>query len=198
MQIKLIFAVLFCLPVMALAEPITSTAPKIFEIEVMVFQNILPDLEGDELWTADDAENVIKDIDKAAVVSGAPQASSALSKAQEILDSDSDYRVLVHKQWIQNADVPADAELIRLKTEEGDLDGSFKFYMSRFLHIELNLVYSEQESRSIFKTTDSGDSDWMAYRLQEQRRVRSNEIEYFDHPKFGVLVLVTPIRVDLN
>ncbi|MEX0900178.1 MAG: CsiV family protein [Gammaproteobacteria bacterium] len=32
-----------------------------------------------------------------------------------------------------------------------------------------------------------------AYRLVEQRRVRTEELHYFDHPKFGVIVNVRPI-----
>src|SRR5690606_21227136 len=32
-----------------------------------------------------------------------------------------------------------------------------------------------------------------AYRLVEQRRVRTEELHYFDHPKFGVIVTVRPI-----
>lgn len=30
------------------------------------------------------------------------------------------------------------------------------------------------------------------YRMQESRRMRSNEIHYLDHPRFGVVALVTP------
>lgn len=35
-----------------------------------------------------------------------------------------------------------------------------------------------------------------AYRLVEQRRVRTEELHYFDHPKFGVIVQVRPIPTE--
>ena len=35
-----------------------------------------------------------------------------------------------------------------------------------------------------------------AYRLQAQRRVRTTELHYFDHPKFGVIVTVRPIPAE--
>lgn len=35
-----------------------------------------------------------------------------------------------------------------------------------------------------------------AYRLVEQRRVRTEELHYFDHPKFGVIVQVRPIPAE--
>ena len=35
-----------------------------------------------------------------------------------------------------------------------------------------------------------------AYRLQAQRRVRTTELHYFDHPKFGVIATVRPIPAE--
>lgn len=34
------------------------------------------------------------------------------------------------------------------------------------------------------------------YRLQQTRRIRLNELHYFDHPMFGVLLKVTPVKQD--
>jgi len=31
-------------------------------------------------------------------------------------------------------------------------------------------------------------------RLKQQRRMRSKEIHYFDHPRFGVVALITPYK----
>jgi hypothetical protein len=33
-----------------------------------------------------------------------------------------------------------------------------------------------------------------AYRLSERRRIRSGELHYFDHPRFGVIARVTPYQ----
>lgn len=33
------------------------------------------------------------------------------------------------------------------------------------------------------------------YRMQQSRRMRSNEIHYLDHPRFGVVALVTPYEI---
>ncbi|MGB5299133.1 MAG: CsiV family protein, partial [Thiogranum sp.] len=31
-------------------------------------------------------------------------------------------------------------------------------------------------------------------RLRQQRRMRSKELHYFDHPRFGVIALITPYQ----
>lgn len=40
------------------------------------------------------------------------------------------------------------------------------------------------------------ESGYRVYRLQQSRRMRSNEIHYIDHPRFGLVVLVTPYDVE--
>jgi hypothetical protein len=36
----------------------------------------------------------------------------------------------------------------------------------------------------------------MVYRLNERRRVKLSETHYFDHPKFGALVRVSPAKTN--
>jgi hypothetical protein len=76
------------------------------------------------------------------------------------------------------------------------LEGLVKLSRARFLHLNLDLRYS--------KVTPAADNGLLGffqrpaateerYRLQQARRVRSTELQYFDHPRFGAIVLVTPI-----
>ncbi len=201
MKNSLIFVALFLLPTLAMAEKAPASAnappPRVYEIEVIVFQNIQNELEGNELWVNERINLEFKDIDKAIEVTALPRGDSDLTKAREILDTDSNYRMLTHKQWIQNADPRSTARLVRLTSEDGELDGTFKFFMSRFLHVDLNLIFHQSESRSIFQGA-SDDAQMIAFQLRERRRIRSNEMQYFDHPKFGVLVQVKQIKVSTN
>jgi hypothetical protein len=41
-------------------------------------------------------------------------------------------------------------------------------------------------------TADSSALNYQVYRLQQSRRMRSNEVHYLDHPLFGIIVQVTP------
>lgn len=201
MKNSLIFVALFLFPTLVVAAKTPATAgtpsPRVYEIEVMVFQNIQDDLEGNELWVNEPANLEFKDIDKAIEVTALPPEDSDLSKARELLDTDSNYRMLAHKQWIQNADPQSTARLVRLSSEDGELDGTFQFFMSRFLHVDLNLIFRQSESKSMFQGA-SDDLQMMAFKLRERRRIRSNEMQYFDHPKFGVLVQIKQVEVSTN
>jgi hypothetical protein len=177
----------------AASETATEAPLKVYEIEVMVFQNIRPEAEGEELWMSERIDPEIKDLDKAVAISTIPGEDSDLTKVREIIEQDSNYRVLVHKQWAQNADTRSESKLVQLNTDDGELNGTFKFFMSRFLHVDVNLLYKESDSKSLFQAGNTENAADINYEIREQRRVRSNEMQYFDHPKFGLLVMVQPV-----
>jgi hypothetical protein len=59
--------------------------------------------------------------------------------------------------------------------------------MSRHLHLDVNLLFRDA-------ATASAPGGSLVYRLSEQRKLKSQETHYFDHPKFGVLVRVMPLE----
>ncbi|MDO6461672.1 CsiV family protein [Granulosicoccaceae sp. 1_MG-2023] len=60
------------------------------------------------------------------------------------------------------------------------LDGTVTISLGKYLHIDANLVMLNETG------TDSA-------RLRQHRRMRSKEIHYLDNPRFGLLVLITPV-----
>ena len=158
------------------AAPATTA----YDVEVLVFENRLPQMEGGELWTRDNARTPLVDLTDAITAGEAPTADSSLIAAAAALDHDGSYRVLVHQHWRQTAEEKSATKPVRLRNADGQLDGTFRFYLSRFLHVDLDLALNEKAAG-----TD------MHYRLSEHRRIKTQELNYFDHPKFGVIVRVT-------
>jgi hypothetical protein len=91
------------------------------------------------------------------------------------------YRPLLHLGWRQQVLGPrmSVARTIEEKTPSGSFTGSVKVYTETFLHADLDLG---------FDVPAEG-----AYRLRDGKRVRSKETHYFDHPRFGVLLRITPV-----
>lgn len=187
-----------------------------YEVEVVVFKNEMPELEGKEIWSPDRVDLTLPELDKAAKAADTNDEEGVLGKAVAALNEHASYTVLAHKRWTQTAEARSTSPLKRVYTEDGELDGTFVFYMSRFLHVEIKALLKDLEaseklasafeaSKSGNDETSSGKKDGMAidasnnpsvlaYRIDESRRIRSNEIHYFDHPKFGVLVKVSPVE----
>ncbi len=60
----------------------------------------------------------------------------------------------------------------------GVLEGSINLYKNRYLHINADLVFNSFDG---------------AVRLNENRRLKSKELHYLDHPLFGLLVRVVKL-----
>ncbi len=127
-------------------------------------------------------------------------AVQRLNDVLSILQENPGYRVLSYAAWIQEAVEKSAAPVVpvvpRLSADSpsGEFSGAAKFYKGTFLQIELNLKLQPV----ITSVTQSGDlADLYRQRLLpeehvlvERRRVRLNEVHYFDHPRLGAIVTV--------
>jgi len=107
------------------------------------------------------------------------------------------YVPVLHTGWIQPGLPEAEAVPFELKTL-GILNprGTVRVHLSRFLHITLDLTYQAPSAAAPGPGTSDGLAEIVVapqYRLTATRSARSNELHYFDHPAFGVLVRVTPV-----
>ncbi len=172
------------LGLLALAAPLPAAptaSTTLYDIEVVVFENSQPGLEGGEVWK--ELRKELGDIEQAATPEGAPAPDSVLSQAAGALERGGQHRILVHKRWQQNADTKPATTPLRLQSANNELDGTLRFYLSRFLHVDLNLTLQDPRASGGVK----------AFQLNEHRRVRPQEIHYFDHPRLGALVRVTAV-----
>lgn len=180
------FSLLGTLPVQAASAEKESS----YEIEVVVFENRQPDLIGDELL-ARDAETRIRKLESAVSSPEAAVSEPYLRPAiTSLLEQDGHYRVLAHQHWQQTIDARTVAKPVRVAAANPDeLEGTIRFFMSRHLHLDVNLLFREG-------VAGAERSGGVVYRLSEQRKLKSQETHYFDHPKFGVLVRVMPLEKD--
>jgi len=108
------------------------------------------------------------------------------------------------------ADLAAEDPLAAYRSTFYQLDGSVQLRRSRFLHLYLDLEYRDENTGEIIEAEKSDllqDTNELPeatnvnqfarpheiFRLKENRQVRTGQLQYFDTPHFGALVLVTPI-----
>lgn len=117
------------------------------------------------------------------------------------LQSRSGHRPLMHVIWLQSALPDAESPVVDLGAAllaSPEVNGNARLSRSRFLHLELDLEFlptDRPQARPMPVLRDGATSIERLvprYRLQESRRMRSQETHYFDHPAFGVIATVTP------
>lgn len=122
-----------------------------------------------------------------------------LRAARQRLGRDDAYTPLAHGGWIVPAYPPDQAVPIDISML-GTVNpvGTVKLHLSRFLHVTVDLVYRAPPVPGYLQaaTVDAGRLSELElparYALRAQRRVRSGEVNYLDHPAIGVLVVVRP------
>ncbi len=80
--------------------------------------------------------------------------------------------------------------------------GTIRLSLTRFLHVKLDLTYVDTQAVQTGPAAAPGDLTELPiaprYHLDAERTTRSGELHYFDHPAFGVLIKVTPVKADPN
>jgi hypothetical protein len=107
------------------------------------------------------------------------------------------YLPLLHAGWVQpglpeNDARPFDLAMLGAKNPMGTI----RLYLSRFLHVKLDLSYqgSAPPAAPVAGNELAELPIAPRYFLVADRPTRSGELHYFDHPAFGVLIKVTPVR----
>lgn len=175
----------------AAQEAVAATTEKesTYEIEAIVFENRLPDLIGDEQLARDALQTKIRGLENA-IVPDKTEGNSFLHPAvTNLLEQEGHYRVLAHLRWHQTVDAKSIAKPVRVASiKPGEVEGTIRFFMSRHLHLDVNLLLRESVANANKETAAA------VYQMTEQRKVKTQETHYFDHPRLGVLVRVMPAQ----
>jgi hypothetical protein len=183
-------------------------APRQYEIELVIFRNLVVD-DGGELWPVDYSDWFDEELEdehselpteseilSETEVTWLPSSQFRLTAERNALARSRPYRPLAHLAWRQTVLGRRQARPIELPVVHNDRDGFYvdgfvRVAVERYLHLELDLRLHlpDVTEAGLSPDADYGVPD---IRLKEQRRMRSKELHYFDHPRFGVIALITP------
>lgn len=169
--------------------------PDVIEVEEplleegLVFEDIMP---AEEL-TQEVEEPLLRELELVVLNEEAYEMQDAMGRLER-LDV---YQPLMHFAWTQatwpEEETPS-LDLREFAEPPPGLDGSLTLYLSRYLHLVVNLTL---DAEPVLDLTD----DYFApavgpvrYRIDENRIIKNGETRYFDHPKFGVIARITRVE----
>jgi hypothetical protein len=77
------------------------------------------------------------------------------------------------------------------------VDGTVTFFVGRYLHIHTDLIYRQPaviSERHAENDQIRNSNILVDYLVRNDRKMRSEELHYLDHPLLGILVQITPIE----
>lgn len=177
-----------------------------YSVEIIVFAHAKESYRASESWKQD---LVQPQFTGAKILTPAGSAGSKAFQAVDPsryrlqwewsrLQSSGEYRPLLHTAWLQPG-LPRE-QAVGVILESGPaseslggarpLSGVVKVGLSRYLHLDVNLLYR----KGIAGSAADGTPRFDTFQLSESRRMRSKEVHYLDHPMFGVIALITPLQ----
>jgi len=72
------------------------------------------------------------------------------------------------------------------------IEGSVQVFKGHY--VELNTEFNLNDLPNVSQTPSNSVYQLDTYHLKQHRRLSNGELNYLDHPKFGILVLITPIK----
>ncbi|XOV81902.1 MAG: CsiV family protein [bacterium] len=139
--------------------------------------------------------------------------TTALNEDVKSINRQRTLRPLIHRRWRQPVpereapapvyiELPLDQRNPATATGYPRVEGFVDVTVSRYLHFAATLWYHADTLgaapimmplRQAYASPRQSFPDEPYMQLKESRRLRSGELHYLDHPKFGVLVIIEPV-----
>jgi len=185
----------------ATQEPAPAPAPppaSVYNIEIIVFRATSA-LGGAEDWSAQAGARNIAGEESASgaatvghFVAPLPPSLWQLGELENRLRASGVYVPVAHAAWSQTASswgTRAGFTVQKLGIDVPGLSGSIFLERGQWLHLGMSLTYAMSAPPQ-----GLGAAPDTPFTINESRRVRFYERNYFDHPAFGVIALVAPAQ----
>ncbi|HEX7011904.1 MAG TPA: CsiV family protein [Steroidobacteraceae bacterium] len=117
-----------------------------------------------------------------------PSSKLKLTAVAQALRRSRNFEPLAHFGWTQPGFPREATQSVRiddLVPADSGLRGQIALWRGRYLHLTVDLTYDVPATET---------SPAQRYVMRQTRRMRSNERHYIDHPKFGVIALITAVE----
>jgi hypothetical protein len=121
-----------------------------------------------------------------------PASQFQLSEIENRLRASGAYQPLAHVAWSQTASAwgtKAGFPLQKLGIDVPGLSGTVFLQRGQYLHLGMTLNYALPSPPA-----GLGAAPGTTFTMNQDRRVKFYERNYYDHPAFGVIALVTPAQ----
>ena len=190
-----------------------------YQVEIIVFEHLFHETDEEISRIGLDLPDLDKSIDFGSIETDSGKfrlLSPGMYKLGGVyneLKASRNYRPILHMAWEQPQLTQSVARYVRVRKTEGisgegetfdplvKVDGVVRIRSAQFLHADVDLFYflnalTESFIQSSAETDETNMIRADFAELKETRRMKLNELHYFDHPVFGVLLRVSRFNTE--
>jgi hypothetical protein len=184
--------------VLPAASQEAARSENVYNIEIVVFRANQA-LGGAENWnvqasrnydTGDESSNTSRNVGR--FVKALPSTSFQLTDVENKLRASGLYVPVAHVAWSQTASdwgTRAGFTVQKIGINAEGLNGTVFLERGMYLHLGMALSYAPPNPPAGLAAGPG-----TTFQMSESRRIRFYERNYYDHPGFGVIALVTPAQ----
>ena len=202
---KQLFCLLFGLILLCTAGLSWAATPQAYQIEVIVFSHFTKEGLKSEYWSMTPNWMTIPpntiELSEDQIL---PKDRWVLKGIENRLKNNQS-KVLLHLAWREDTAAARRGQRVHLyggtiyQDGQRELNGTFSIQLQRYFDIKLNLHFLVPISaigyfnRSTIIRDDQ--SNYVNFNINQKLRMRSQELNYVDHPLYGVLIQITPLAM---
>jgi len=182
-----------------LAEDTPTANATVYNIEMIVFRSNAGQASAENWATQGNSARNIADDESATgtsqvgrFVGALPASAYQLTELENRMRASGAYAPVAHVAWSQTASswgTRAGFPLQRLGVDVEGLTGTVFLERGQFLHLGMTLNYAMQAPPPGLNAAPG-----TPFTINESRRVRFYDRNYYDNPAYGVIALVTPAQ----
>lgn len=176
----------------------TSTAlaapERRYDIQMLVFSHITPQTLESQQWPAVSAPDTMMP------VSETTHPANDLEHEKKILQRNPAYKILLDAHWQETWHGENGSITIPLVggNNQSHVQGAMTITLGHYFDVDTKLTLEEPTTVLQKLATNGFFTHWnqpyFNFQLSENRRMRSNELNYLNHPLMGVLIKIIPIK----
>jgi hypothetical protein len=168
-----------------------------YNIELVIFRATSAQ-SGAENWSGEVGTSIIEGDEASSgsqvgrFVGILPSSSYQLTEIEGKLRSSGAYVPIAHVAWSQTASAwgtRAGFTLQKLGVDAAGLSGTVFLERGMYLHLGMTLTYADPSPPQ-----GLGAASGTTFTINQSRRIKFYDRNYFDHPAFGVIALVSPAQ----
>jgi hypothetical protein len=167
------------------SEPESEFEPELYhQVELIVFKNKNPEKFSEKIGVIDTVYLERCDEEKP-LPEFLDEAMWQLTEHHQKLFYHKEYEILYHKRW---KTVLNDKTIVYLKNEDHGFEGTVSSYEKNSrMHISADLSLKSDSKSHLKSVLNSLKQE--KFKLIESRIIKNQELNYFDHPYFGALMI---------
>lgn len=183
--------ILLVLSLCCFANSIFAAPERNYNVQVLIFSHITPDTLQLQQWPAVSPEKNTQAI-------AIPAPTTDLQSEKSELLKKPNYQILLDASWPETWGDNQPTITIPIASVDGKLNGWMEITLGHYFDVHVNLLLTVPTAILRQLSANGYFSKWsqpnFTFQLSQNRRMRSNELNYLEHPLMGMLIKITPVK----